>query len=365
MMENGKTTEVMTITEKKKSSLWDKLCVVLGILLAVVAAALLAGRMYLILPVTNYYVSSGKAFAIPGLSDNFVPQGLCYDDAAGVFLTTGYQKDHTASPVWMVNKDSKESRKVVLEAPDGSDFTGHAGGLSVLGNYVYVAGDDDNCLYVYSRDDILGADDGARVKCLGTFDTYFGRHDGLCIAFTTAHDGRLTVGEFYRDPNYVTPDSHKFTSPSGDYLQALAVTYEASDGADAVFGLRPVPVEAYALPDLVQGMAFYDGKIWLSTSYAVAFSGIYAYEQAGLQKMGTLPVEGGEMPLYALDSAAMTTRCQLPPMSEEIEFVDGRMYTMCESASNQYIFGKLTGGKWCYATDMDKMKNQLRQPTAE
>ena len=88
MMENGKTTEVMTMTEKKKSSLWDKLCVVLGILIGVVAAALIAGRMYLILPVTNYYVSSEKAFAIPGLSDNFVPQGLCYDEAAGVFLTT-------------------------------------------------------------------------------------------------------------------------------------------------------------------------------------------------------------------------------------------------------------------------------------
>lgn len=42
-------------------------------------------------------------------------------------------------------------------------------------------------------------------------------------------------------------------------------------------------------------------------------------------------------------------------MAEEIVTVDGRMYIMCESASNKYFFGNLIGGKWCYRTDLEKM----------
>ena len=41
-------------------------------------------------------------------------------------------------------------------------------------------------------------------------------------------------------------------------------------------------------------------------------------------------------------------------MSEEIVIVDGKLYTMCESATNKYIFGKFTSAKYCYATDIAK-----------
>ena len=42
-------------------------------------------------------------------------------------------------------------------------------------------------------------------------------------------------------------------------------------------------------------------------------------------------------------------------MAEEIIFVDGKMLIMCESASAKYVFGKFTGGRWCYATDVEKL----------
>lgn len=349
--------------EKKKLAWWKKCCIALVVIVAMFCALLEGGRLYLRLPVSDYYRASDKAFVIPGLSDDFVPQGISFDKGSDTFLLTGYQKDHTASPIYRVRRSGGEADgRVLLTAPDGGDLALHTGGLSVLGDYIYVAGDDGCCVYVYSRQDVLSAADGARVNCLGTFDTYFGQHDGLRVAFTAVHDDKLIVGEFYRDPNYLTPDSHKFTSPAGEQLQAVALVYEPAQGDGAAFGLNPVPVEAYALPDLVQGMAFHDGKVWLSTSYAVAFSGVYAYDMAGLKAFGQLPVQGGEsIPLYALDSAARTASFKLPPMSEEIEFVDGKLYTMCESASNQYIFGKLTGGQWCYATDMESLDGQTEE----
>ena len=63
---------------------------------------------------------------------------------------------------------------------------------------------------------------------------------------------------------------------------------------------------------------------------------------------------GMELPLYALDSGALLEDGVIAPMSEEIVIVDGKLYTMCESASDKYIFGKFTSAKWCYATDVEE-----------
>lgn len=342
--------------KQSKKKWWQKLCIILGTFLLLIFAIVIGGRLYFRLPVSDYYHASEKAFVIPGLSDDFVPQGISYDQSSDLFFITGYQEDYSASPIYLVNGTTGEiDGKVLLMTTDGSDCTLHAGGLSVLGDYVYVAGGDNDCLYVYSRNAILNAADGDHISCLGEFDTYFDNDDGVAVAFTTTNDGKLTVGEFYRDPNYPTPNSHKFTTPSGEYQQALAVTYLPSDAPDAVFGLNPVPVEAYTLPDITQGMAFYDGKIWLSISYAAAFSNIYAYDISNLQPFGTLPTADGNIPLYSLDSATISNSYKLPPMSEEIEFVNGKMYTISESASNLYFFGKLTGGQWCYATSISEL----------
>ena len=120
----------------------------------------------------------------------------------------------------------------------------------------------------------------------------------------------------------------------------------------AQYGIASAPIMAYTLPDLAQGMCFDDGKIYVSSSWGTADSHIYQYDAAKLQLQGNIALLGMELPLYALDSAALLTDGVIAPMSEEIVIVDGRLYTMCESASNKYIFGKFTSGKWCYATDV-------------
>ncbi len=91
----------------------------------------------------------------------------------------------------------------------------------------------------------------------------------------------------------------------------------------------------------------------MSSSWGTAFSHIYQYDESRLQLQGNIALLGMELPLYALDSAALLADGVIAPMSEEIVVVDGRLYTMCESASDKYIFGKFTSGKWCYATDVE------------
>ena len=59
--------------------------------------------------------------------------------------------------------------------------------------------------------------------------------------------------------------------------------------------------------------------------------------------------------VYAFDSSTEVASFDAPPMAEEIIFVDGKLMIMSESASMKYIFGNLTGGRWCYATDVGKV----------
>lgn len=324
-------------------------CIVFGCIIGLLALVLLCGRCYFRIPVNEYYKNSEKTFVIPGLSDGMIVQGLAYDESAGEFLVTGYRTDGTASQVSIVDKTTKkEVKRISLANNDGSVFTGHVGGITLHGNYIYVA--DSSGLMVYSYDEFKNASDGDTVKSIGTFGTKTA-DDRLRVAFTHVENDRIYVGEFYRNPNYPTPDSHKYTTNSGDKNTSLILEYRLDDSAE--FGISPKIEKAYSAPDLVQGMCFDEqGRMYISTSYASAFSHIYIYNPTSAED--EITVLGQVVPLYVLDSSTICGDIKAPPMSEEIVITNGKLYTMCESATNKYIFGKLTSAKYCYATDVSK-----------
>lgn len=341
--------------QKKKMTGKRLLLVVLCSLLALILLVLFGGCAYFRLPVLSYYRASEKAFRIPGLSDGLIPQGLDYDERTDLFWVGGYCTDGSASPVYLVRRsDGSLYKTLYLASPSGEDFCGHAGGLTVVGDYVYVAGGADCCLYVYSCDEMMTAEDGASVRSLGCFETGTGE-DALHVSFVS-FDGRYVyAGEFYRDPNYLTPSSHHKVTPSGESHQALALAYEVvADGG--VFGLRSEPSFGMTLPDMVQGMCFEEERVYLSTSWGASFSRLYEYSFGHLGEPEELSLFGSVIPLYHLDSSAMTGEWKWPPMAEEIVFADGKLYTMCESASAKYQFGKLTSAQWCYATDVSELR---------
>ncbi len=139
------------------------------------------------------------------------------------------------------------------------------------------------------------------------------------------------------------------TTPAGDTNHALILAYEFSQEAGSLFGLKTEPLRAYSVTDQIQGMCIDgDGTFFLSSSYGLDRSHIYAYTEKGTASH-TLSVLGSTVPLTYLDSEALIKDTLIPPMSEELEIVDGSLLVNCESASNQYIFGKFTGGKWVYA----------------
>lgn len=341
-----------TVKKKKMKPL-----VKLGVILASIVlffGIILGGAIgYFRLSANSYYLASQTAFLIPGLNDGYIPQGLCYDDKSQTFILSGYKNNHSPSPVYLV-KNGELVKSVTLLTPDKKDYTGHGGGIDVGGDFIYLAGGSDCCIYVYSYSDLMSAKNGDKLNCLGKIPLLVSETDYLGNAFVTVVGDRLITGEFYRDGNYPTLDTHKITTSAGDYNQALALEYKLDPSKE--FGVDLTPVKAYSMPDLVQGFTIHDGKIYLSTSWGLSFSTIYEYDQSKLTKEKDITVLGSTVPLYALDSASLTASYKIAPMSEEIVFVEGLLYVNCESASSKYIFGKFTGGQYLYKTDLSKMK---------
>ena len=310
-------------------------------------------RLYFSLPVKDYYGISEREFQIPGLSQKMVPQGLAYLDD-GTFLIGGYQSNGAPSRIYRFDsKRNKEAGYVVLGDENGTPVAPHAGGLAVHGAYVYVTG-EDACIYIYSLSEVESGESGKTLSMKGRIHTTFG-DDKIEPAWICITEDRLITGEFYREPNYPTPDSHIFTGPSGEQNHALALSYKLNDPNGPDFSVEAVPSKIYSIPGLVQGMAVKDGKFWISQSWGVAKSTIRCYDVSGSEKTGTMKTGIHEIPVYTFDSSTQVTSFDAPPMAEEMVFVDGRLYIMSESASGKYFFGKLTGGKWCYSTDVSRI----------
>lgn len=289
----------------------------------------------------SFYGSSERYEKIPGLWEGYIPQGYTSLDF-DTRLACGYMKDGEASRIYIFN-DGADTEYVELKKADGTDYTGHTGGIAVCGDTVYITGTTGCDLF--SLADTLDGDGTATQT--GEFAT---PNDP---AYCTVYDGKLWVGSFYRAGNYETPTEHRFTTPSGDSNTAIIAVYEL-DVADGL-PVSDTPTVIYSTPGLVQGAAFTDdGRIILSTSYGLSKSHLYVYdlEAAGAASndiIETIEINGEDIALKFLDSSCLVDDIVAPPMAEEIIYADGKICIMNESASMKYLFGKLTSGNYVYA----------------
>lgn len=340
--------------QKKKLKKWVKALIIIGSIILSLGVILLGAIGYFKLSVLSYYKASEKAFKLPEIHSGVVPQGFHYDQDNDLFLLSGYMKDGSLSPVYAVDKNTgKATKKVFFETETGALYTGHAGGITVWKDYFYLA--DGKGVLVYSYTSILKAAWGDKIECLGRFSTKVSNDDYINVSCLTVYNDRLIIGEFYRADSYPTPNSHKITTTAGDYNQAIGLQYLLSDTFN--LGINPTPELAYSLPDHVQGMTFYQDKLYISTSWGLSFSHIYEYDQTAFSFLADAEFLGYTLPVYAVDSSSLLHDYKIAPMSEEIAFADGYLYVLSESASNKYLFGNFIGGTWCYKTDLNKMKN--------
>ena len=263
---------------------------------------------------SDYYSNRDVVCKNPGLNDGFVHQGICVDDGSGKIVLSGYMADHTASRLYVTDVD--DNSYYVSINKDNEAFTGHFGGVAVSGDIVYIA--SEGAVHLVLRDELLNAKNG---DTLNIQETITVNNQADCIY---ADDKYLYVGEFHNGNQYVT--EHPYETQDGLY-HAIVSRYPLND--------LKKPDRIYSVRDKVQGILFAEGKIVLSTSYSIADSVYYVYNEADCIK-SEHTLDGA--PVYYINN--LEKEFTGPAMAEGLDLYNGKVITMSESASNKYIFGK-------------------------
>lgn len=312
---------------KAKLSKLSKTFIIVGCILACLFVAVMI--YYLGASYPSFEKISAQAFEIPGLETKFVPQGLAHEQNGNNFLVCGYMGDGSASRIYVVNGETGKAEKyVTLTNEDSTDYVGHAGGITVDYPNAYICG--DGFVYRFDYADLESAENGGKSQIRSSYKT------GNGADFLSIIDGKLVVGEFYRQQNYPTPESHHITL--GEQTnRALSFVYDLDQ--TKAEGFNTEMLYAISMPDLVQGMCLTkDGNIVLSTSYGLSNSALYIYKNYLTDPTTTqTQIDGRDVPVYFLgQDNLIETYNEVPCMSEEIVLVDGRVHVLFESMCHKY-----------------------------
>lgn len=315
-------------------------------LMVVAIVALLAFWLVQPLLYRDYYKQAKKEFVAAGLEDGLVPQGFSYIADQEVFVECGYMSDGlSASRIYLIDKEG-ETRFVELLSPDGTPYTGHTGGITVGERLVWLANDgegDDNCVWVFPLAELLDKESDSIV-----LSEKF--HPESRAACCYVDNGLLWVGEFYDPEKYPTKESHHLETPSGTVNPAFVCGY-AIDETTPTGIADTTPKKILSVTERLQGFAVNAaGQFALSTSYGTSNSHLFLHQNVTQEPADTaFSVNGTEVPVWFLDEDSLIEDVVMPPMSEEIVCVDGRVYILYESACRKYMFGILTRGRHVYS----------------
>lgn len=301
------------------------ICIVVALVLAIGIFAIVwfKGKNY-----KHFYAKAKAEFAIPGLDQGLVPQGLTYHESSENFLVTGYMKDGSASRIYIVG----ENTKYFTLKTDGTDYVGHAGGIATYGEYGYLVGDKKLC--IFNINDALALDNGGSVNILATFDTPNGGD------FINIHDGKVYLGEFYHETKYPTNAKHHITTADNKMNYAVTYVYDIQDatpGNPYHFYVND-PTFAISTTEKVQGMCIAPtGEVVLSTSWSLADSKVFIHKSLSSLETQTFEFDDDKnINMYVLDSTNLLTTLELPSMSEEVTIKDGKVYVIFENACTKY-----------------------------
>lgn len=284
------------------------------------------------------FESFTQRFEIPALDDGVVPQGLANHEDE--FFISNYMINGSASRVYYI--DGGDEEKYVTFTYDGEEYKGHCGGIATDGNYFWMC--SDNYIYTASYAEIVNTAsvDGGVVELTSRVTVEFNE-----AAYLFYSGGNLYVGEFYREQNYPTDESHHITTPSGDENTAITLVYETASNES---GISETPIFALSTTERIQGFAAVDDKICLSQSYGLSNSHILVYDCQTLfgdsamtsseyeENFGTITIGGVQLRLYYLGSHNLINDYEIPCMSEGLCVYDGEVYVLFESAGNKYKY---------------------------
>ena len=319
--------------EKKKKNPLMIIGIVIGALLLIYGGAwgVLRARQ-------AWYMSRTEhGPAIPGLSEGMVPQGFSWLESEGCYLVCGYMSGGKASRIYMVWPDGR-TKEVSLLREDGSVYSGHAGGITAAGDWVYIS--NASKLFYLRSESLAKAENGAQLAFEGYVEV-------PCRAsFCSSDEYFVYVGEYHAD-GYETDESHAVKTASGETYQALVLGYERDD--ESPLGLKHPehPGVAFAVPDKVQGFCVKSlrggARVFLSVSAGVSDAKMLAYGLGAWTE--TIRISDWEMPIYVLDETRLWWEKTVPFMGEDLEYRDGTVIQGFESAAKKFGSGWMPGSE--------------------
>ena len=272
----------------------------------------------------QFYSGVRQVHRLPDLWGGFIPQGTTYQN--GTYYVCGYMTGDENSRLYVYSGDSV--KKIILLREDGSDYGGHAGGVTAAGDFIYIS--NASKLFVLKRAEVDAAGDGDTVKFMGHIEV-------PCRASFCSSDGKnVYVGEYHAE-GYETEDSHIVAASDGEKYAALVFAYALDSAQPLGIAAQPVPSAVYAVCDKVQGFAVDDkNRAVLSCSSGLEPSLLRTYDLAG---KADSEFEGA--PLYILDSKRAVSTLKIPHMSEDLEFRDGKLMFSFEAGAKKFGGGIL------------------------
>lgn len=281
---------------------------------------------------------------IPGLEEWVVPQGIAYDEGRDWLLTVSYLDDGRPGSLAVLNASTEQLVKSLsLYEEDSSPYLGHAGGIAVTGESLWMA--SETYLYRMLMSDVEAAMHGGKVK--------FQERIPLPVqaAFVTYKDGVLWAGEFYEAKAYPTDPSHHLTNRDNETQYAWMAGYRVDEttgelSADSRNGdseAAATPQYLMSITGKVQGAAIGESTIYLSTSYGRGNDSVlYRYDNPLQEEPhATVEVNGQSVPLWFLDGQSAKADNAIlvtVPMAEGIALAGDELYLLLESGANKYRY---------------------------
>lgn len=280
----------------------------------------------------EFYTTAEKEYEIPGLNDKFIPQGLCYIEKANIIAISGYMDDNSASRIYLIDaKTGSSVKKVLIKNSDGTDYTGHGGGIVSYEDYLWIS--SSSYAHRISLLDLLNQNDEGYINIIDSFDT------NTNASFIYCKNNQLWVGEFYESKNYSTDESHHFLTADKKKQNALICIFDID--LSKPYGISStVPLKAISITDKVQGICITEtDKIVLSISYGRKNdSYLYIYENIiNKSDDAKISIAGNDVGVLFLDSDHLVKVIKAPPMTEGLMDYADKVYILFESAASKYI----------------------------
>ena len=273
-----------------------------------------------------YAVGVDTGIAMPGLKQNFVPQGICHLQENKLIIS-GYfmpASDVYCSALLAVDCESGALLgEYTLVDSMGKGIGGHFSGVAATERDLYVTG--PKSLYRISLKSIseIGSRGALKVEEELPID--------ISADACNYSAGELWVCEYYQEESYLLEPSHRILCADGQEHHAWMICYAVEDGLEIKCIM--------SIPDKIQGITMLsDGRLCLSQSYGREnASALLLYDDPrSSQPDAMVNVEGEYIPLWHLDDAHLLQMISIPPMSEGCCAVDGGIYLIFESAAYYY-----------------------------